>query len=73
MTLAPNQASTFFRIPGLNASATVRVFDALGRKAINGRVASAREVVDVSALRPGVYRVLVQDTRGLRVATLVKD
>jgi hypothetical protein len=73
MTLAPNPASTWFRIPGLEASATFRVIDALGRATMTGRVSGAQETIDVSALQPGMYRVLVQDARGERAATLMKD
>lgn len=73
MTLAPNPASTFFRIPGLGASATCRVFDALGREAFTVRVPGAQGAIDVSTLRPGMYRVVVQDALGTRAAMLLKD
>ena len=73
MTLAPNPASTFFRIPGLGTSATYRVIDALGRVTITGRVSGAQETIDVSAWQPGMYHVLVRDSRGERAATLVKE
>lgn len=72
MSLAPNPASTFFLIPGLAASAAYRVIDALGRETLTGRVAGAQETIDVSALRPGIYRVVLQDARGMRTATLMK-
>ena len=73
MTLAPNPVSTSFRIPGLDASAAYRVLDAMGREVITGRVAGAQEAVDVTALRPGIYRVLVSDARGTRAVTFMKD
>ncbi len=73
MTLAPNPASTYFRVPGLDASAAYRVLDPMGREVVTGRVAGAQQAVDVSALRPGVYRVLVSDALGARAATLMKD
>ena len=73
LTLAPNPATTFFRIPGSDASATYRVLDATGREMITGRLAGAQETIAVSELRPGIYRVLVSDARGMRAATLMKD
>lgn len=73
LTLAPNPASANFRIPGLQASAMYRVIDATGRMVMAGRISGAQETIDVQALRPGLYRVVVQEARKMRAATLVKE
>lgn len=73
LTLVPNPATTGFRIPGLEGTASFRVIDALGRSVTAGRASGPQQVIDVSALTPGVYRVLVHDERGTRAATLMKE
>ena len=73
LTLAPNPTNSGFRIPGLETSAGFHVIDALGRLVSTGRSGGPQDVIDVSALTPGVYRVLVRDERGTRAATLVKE
>ena len=73
LTLAPNPTNSGFRIPGLEASAGFRVIDALGRVVSTGRASGPQDVMDVSALTPGVYRVLVRDEHGTRAATLMKE
>ena len=73
MTLAPNPATTSFRIPGLDGTASYRMIDALGREVLIGRVSGAQEAIDVSALQTGMYSVRVLDARGTRTATLIKD
>lgn len=73
LTLAPNPASTFFRIPGLSAAANYRLMDAQGRVVLTGRAAGAQDVIDVAALPAGIYKLQVIDQRGPRVATMLKD
>ena len=73
MTIAPNPAHDFFRLPELRTAATFRVIDALGRVVTTGRVQGAQQAIDVSSLPPGLYSVMVSESRGTRVASLVKE
>lgn len=71
VTLAPNPVQDALTITGMEPNASYQVFDASGRKVLEGRANNGR--VAVRALTPGTYTLRLTDARSTSTARFVKQ
>jgi hypothetical protein len=71
--LYPNPAYSLVSISYSSAMESVSVMDMSGRELIQSPVNKNATTLDVSALSPGVYSIIIHTTNGIAVRQLVKE